>query len=72
MPKKKEPTQNTNGNGLRDYSHLPRLKDLPKPKNLTPFQKELRKATREWLEALEKERKKYGTTYTWYVRIFDL
>ncbi len=58
MPKKKEPTQN--GNGLRDYAHLPRAKDFPKPKKLTPLQKELKKATREALEALEEEERKYG------------
>jgi hypothetical protein len=64
MPAKKKTIQSTNGNGLRDYSHLPRLKDLPKPKKLTPLQKELRKATHQWLEALEAEQKKYGTTFT--------
>ncbi len=58
MPKKKETTQNTNG--LRDYSHLPRAKDFKKPENLTELQKELKKATREALEALEEEEKKYG------------
>ena len=64
MPKKKETTQDTNGNGLRDYSHLPRAKDLPKIKNPTPEQIELRRATREFMKALEEEQKKYGTTYT--------
>ncbi len=58
MPKKKETTQN--GNGLRDYSHLPRAKDFKKPEKLTELQKELRKATREALKALEEEEKKYG------------
>jgi hypothetical protein len=53
-----------NGNGLRDYSHLPRLKDLPKPKTLTLLQKELKKATREWLKAMEKEERKYGISHT--------
>jgi hypothetical protein len=37
MAAKKKTEQNTNGNGLRDYSHLPRLKDLPKPKNSQSF-----------------------------------
>jgi hypothetical protein len=60
MPKPKEPTQSQNGNGLRDYSHLPRAKDFPKPKKLTPLQKELKKATHEALKALEEEEKKYG------------
>ncbi len=60
MPKKKEPVQDTNGNGLRDYSHLPRAKDFPKPKNLTPLEKELKKATHEALKALEEEERKYG------------
>ena len=64
MPKKKEPTQDTNGNGLRDYSHLPRAKDLPKLKNPTPEQIEFRRVAHEALEALEEEIKKYGTTFT--------
>ena len=62
MPKKKE--TNENGNGLRDYSHLPRAKDLKKPENLTELQKELKKATREFLQALEEEQEKYGTSFT--------
>ncbi len=60
MPKKKQIAQSSNGDGLRDYSHLPRAKDFPKPKNLTPLQKELKKATHEALKALEEEEKKYG------------
>ncbi len=60
MPKKKETMQNPNGNGLRDYSHLPRAKDFKKPEKLTELQKELKKATHEALEALEEEEKKYG------------
>ncbi len=66
MPKKKENLQSKNGNeyGLRDFSHLPRLKDLPKPKKLTPLQKELKKAAHEALEALAEEQRKYGTTFT--------
>ncbi|NOT47579.1 MAG: hypothetical protein HOP17_07490 [Acidobacteria bacterium] len=62
MAKKKESITTQNGNGLRDYSHLPRLKDLPKPKKLTPLQKELKKATHEALQALEEEEKKYGVS----------
>ena len=66
MPKKKETTQTQNGNkyGLRDFSHLPRQKDLPKLKNPTPQQKAEQKAFREFLDALEEEQKKYGTTFT--------
>lgn len=62
MAKKKETAQSQNGNeyGLRDYSHLPRAKDFPKPKNLTPQQKALKKATHEALKALAEEEKKYG------------
>ena len=63
MPAKEEITQDQNGNGLRDYSHLPRAKDLPKVKNPTPEQMELRKATKEFLQALDEEVKKYGTTF---------
>lgn len=64
MPKKKETTQNSNGNGLRDYSHLPRAKDFKKPEKPTKLQKELKKATREFLKALEEEEEKYGTSFT--------
>ena len=64
MPRKKETIQSQNGDGLRDYSHLPRAKDLPKPKNLTPQQKALRKAFREWMDAIAEEQEKYGTTFT--------
>ena len=68
MPKKKEPakTQNGNGNeyGLRDFSHLPRQKDLPKLKNPTPQQNAERKAFREWMDAIAEEQEKYGTTLT--------
>lgn len=60
MPKKKEITENETGNGLRDYSHLPRAKDFKKPENLTELQKELKKATHEFLQALEEEEEKYG------------
>jgi len=64
MPKKKEAIQSSNGNGLRDYSHLPRAKDFKKPEKLTKLQKELKKATREFLKALEEEEEKYGTSFT--------
>ena len=66
MPKKKESTQTQNGNeyGLRDFSHLPRAKDFPIPKKLTPLQKELKKATHEALMALEEEERKYGISVT--------
>ncbi|MBX3288069.1 MAG: hypothetical protein KF855_01870 [Acidobacteria bacterium] len=57
---KKKPTHDQNGNGLRDYSHLPRAKDFQKPEKLTQLQKEHKKIAREALEALEKEEKKYG------------
>lgn len=60
MPKKNETSQNSNGNGLRDYSHLPRAKDFKKPTELTELQKELKEATHEALQALEEEEKKYG------------
>lgn len=63
MANKKQSPQNSNGNGLRDYSHLPRLKDLPKPKKLTPLEKEAIKAGREALKALKEEQEKYGTTF---------
>jgi len=64
MPKKKETIENPNGNGLRDYSHLPRAKDFKKPKRLTALQKELKEATHEALQALEEEEKKYGISIT--------
>ena len=64
MSNKKETNENTNGNGLRDYSHLPRAKDFKKPENLTELQKELKKATHEFLQALEEEQEKYGTSLT--------
>lgn len=62
MTKKTESVQTKNGNsnGLRDYSHLPRAKDFPKPKKLTPLQKAHKIAAHEALKALEEEEKKYG------------
>ena len=64
MSEKTETTLNSNGNGLRDYSHLPRAKDFKKPEKLTELQKELKKATHEFLQALEEEEKKYGISIT--------
>ena len=62
MPEKKEKAQSLNGNeyGLRDFSHLPRARDLPKPKNLTPLQIEHQRIAREALQALKEEEEKYG------------
>lgn len=59
MTKDRE-NQSTNGNGLRDYSHLPRAKDLRVPKKLSKLEQELKKAGQEALKALEEEEKKYG------------
>lgn len=39
---------------------LPTAKDFPPPKKLTPEQKELRDATREFVKALDERIKKYG------------
>lgn len=64
MAAKKKTDQNTNGNGLRDHSHPPRLKDLKQPKRPTKLQKELKEATREALKALKEEEQKYGTSLT--------
>jgi hypothetical protein len=44
MPKKEEKGQSPNGNGLRDYSHLPRAKDFKKPEKLTELQKIVKKS----------------------------
>lgn len=52
MPTKKI---KTNSNGA-----LPTAKDFPPPKNLTPKQKELLEATREYVKALDERIKKYG------------
>ena len=49
----KKPKLNTNGS-------LPTAKDFPPPKRLTPELKELRDATREAMQALRDEIKKYG------------
>jgi len=45
----------TNSNGT-----LPTAKDFPPPKKLTPEMEELRDATREAMQALRDEIKKYG------------
>ena len=52
MPTKKI---KTNSNG-----RLPTAKDFPPPKELTPEMEELRDATREAMQALRDEIKKYG------------
>ena len=54
MPTKK-PKQNPNGSG-----NLPTAKDFVLPKKLTEEDKELLKASREAMEALAAEKKKYG------------
>ena len=51
-------------NGLRDYSHLPRAKDFKPSKRLSKEMQELKEATKEALEALEEEQKKYGISFT--------
>jgi len=61
---KKKTGENQNGNGLRDYSHLPRAKDFKPSKRLSKEMQELKKATREALKALEEEEKKYGVSFT--------
>ena len=53
-------TSNTNGNGTRDYSHLPRARDFKLPKKISPELRELMDATREAMEALKLEEEKYG------------
>ena len=56
----KETGKNGNQNGTRDYSHLPRARDFKLPKEISPELKELMKATREAMEALQLEEEKYG------------
>lgn len=58
--KQKSSSSNGNQNGTRDYSHLPRARDFKLPKKLSPELKELMKATREAMEALQHEEEKYG------------
>ncbi len=60
MPKKKELQKSENGNGTRDYSHLPRARDFKLPKKISPELKEAMEATREAMEALRLEEEKYG------------
>ncbi len=56
----KETGKNGNQNGTRDYSHLPRARDFKLPKKLSPELKAAMKATREAMEALQREEEKYG------------
>lgn len=58
MPNKKKLQEN--GNGTRDYSHLPRARDFKLPKKISPELKEAMEATREAMEALRLEEEKYG------------
>lgn len=58
--KQKSSDSNGNQNGTRDYSHLPRARDFKLPKKLSPELKELMKATREAMKALQYEEEKYG------------
>lgn len=58
--KSKDKDQNGNENGTRDYSHLPRARDFKLPKKISPELRELMEATREAMEALALEEKKYG------------
>lgn len=60
MPNKKKLPENDNGNGRRDYSHLPRARDFKLPEVISPELKELMEATREAMEALRLEEEKYG------------
>ena len=55
----KETGKNGNQNGTR-YTHLPRARDFKLPKEISPELKELMKATREAMEALQLEEEKYG------------
>lgn len=58
----KTKSTNTNGNqnGTRDYSHLPRARDFKLPKKISPELKAAMIATREAMEALQREEEKYG------------
>ena len=60
MPNKKKLQENENGNGTRNYSHLPRARDFKLPKKISPELKEAMEATREAMEALRLEEEKYG------------
>ncbi len=56
----KKTKENKESNGNRDYSHLPRARDLKLPKKISPELKEAMEATREAMEALHLEEEKYG------------
>lgn len=56
----KENKQNKNGNDWAKYRHLPRARDFKLPEEISPELKELMKATREAMEALQAEEEKYG------------
>ena len=58
--KTKAADKNSNQNGARDYSHLPRARDFKLPKNISPELRELMEATRAAMEALRLEEEKYG------------
>lgn len=58
--KAKKPSQNGSENGTRDYSQFPRARDYKLPKKISPALRELMDATREAMEALAYEEKKYG------------
>lgn len=57
---KKMPEKNGSKTGERDYSHLPRARDFKLPKKISPELREAMEATREAMEALALEEKKYG------------
>lgn len=62
-----------NGNGKRDYSHLPRARDFKLPEKISPELEAAMKATREAMEALRLEEQKYGKkSGFWYVGFFAL
>jgi GH25 family lysozyme M1 (1,4-beta-N-acetylmuramidase) len=56
----KETSKNGNKNGSRDYSHLPRARDFKLPEKISPELKAAMEATREAMEALQREEEKYG------------
>ena len=58
--KSKDERTNGNKNGTRDYSHLPRARDFKLPKKISPELKELMDATRDVMEALQREEDTYG------------
>ncbi len=58
--KTKSINKNGNKKGAQDYSHLPRARDFKLPKKISPELKAAMDATREAMEALALEEKKYG------------